>query len=153
MSRGVSILLRSMLLATCLMTQHAYSMHCMLASAPRLVFGQYDPHAGSLSAQTLLSIECTPAFDGEPLDLNVGLAGAPSAPLTLLNPATGETLAFGLYRDPAHVQPVDWHSLLSLQTNLRSTSTMSLPLYARIPAGQNVLVGEYQLSLTLLLDY
>lgn len=138
---------------TCMVAQNTSAMNCMPTSSLRLAFGQYDPQAGSVKAQTILLIECTPAYAGEPLDLTVSFAEPLSMPLMLQNAATGEKLPFGLYRDTAHTQPVDWQSLLSVQTPLRSPVTISIPLYAQIPAAQDVSVGSYQLSLPLLLRY
>lgn len=132
----------------------AQAMTCRLAGTPQLVFGQYDPQSGgTLDVQTTLAIDCTPAFTGEELSLRVSLAGAPSATLEMQHQATGEPLAFGLYLDPARSRPLDWQSLFSLQATLAAPMTLTFPLFGRIPAAQNVAVGDYRLSLTLLLEY
>lgn len=143
-----------LLLCASLWQSNAQAMSCRLVGTPQLVFGQYDPQSGgTLDVQTTVAIECTPAFAGEAVDLILSLVAPPSAALAMQHEASGEPLAFGLYYDPARSRPVNWQNLFSMEATLTGPMTLTFPLYGRIPAAQNVTVGDYRLPLTVLLNY
>lgn len=132
----------------------ALGMSCMTVVAPRLVFGEYDPKRPQAhDVQGSLSIQCTPMAPGEVLDLKASLAGVSGQALYARNALTGERLLVGLYRDPARVLPADAQALFAFRAPLAVTTTIVMPLYGRIPAGQDVAVGSYQADLTILLEF
>lgn len=154
LARPVRYSLLALILAAVLGVPDASAMSCGLAGSPRLVFGAYDPLVGgAVDVQANLTVECTPTFPGEALDITVRLADPLSFPLAMQHAGSGESLVFGLFRDPAHIQPLDGQNLLSLQTTLRAPISLSIPLFGRIPAGLDAAVGDYRLGLTILLDY
>ncbi len=138
----------------CSLCAPAAGMNCMTVVAPRLVFGEYDPKwPQPHDVQGSVSIQCTPTVPGEVLDLKASLAGIPDQALYARNLLTGERLRIGLYRDPARAQPVSPQQLFEIRAPLVVTTTIVVPLYGRIPAGQDVAVGSYQANLNLLLEF
>ncbi len=141
-------------LPCCIVGAPAAGMSCTTVVAPRLVFGEYDPKQPQPhDIQGSLSIQCTPMAPGEVLDLKVRVVGAAGQVLHAQDLLTGERLRFGLYRDPARAQPVDAHELFAFRVPLVVTTTIVVPLYGRIPAGQDVAVGSYRADLSLLLEF
>jgi spore coat protein U-like protein len=130
------------------------AMVCVGEGAPQFVFGEYDPHSHDPhDVQTILSIHCTPDFSGEALNLMIRLANVTTGPLFMRNLNTGEWLQFAVFKDPARSQPIDALNALSLNFPLTMPTTLSIPVYGRIPARQNVSVGSYQLPLAVSLSY
>ncbi len=103
--------------------------------------------------QGSLSIQCTPASPGEVVDVKGSLVGVSDTQLYVRNPQTGDRLRVGLYRDSARSQPINPQELLWFRFPLVVTTTLTLPLYGRIPAGQDVSAGSYQADFTLLIDF
>ncbi len=135
-----------------LVSSPVQAMSCGIASAPQLSFGHYDPLSPiPLDIQTSFSIQCTPAFPGEALNLGISLVGSPEA-WTARNSQTGDTLRFSLYRDPARALPLH-DDTLQLASVLAGTTTLTIPLYGRIPARQSVSVGNYQMMITVRMSY
>ncbi len=154
MSRSASRMIKTLALIALGAAADAGAMSCVVESAPQFVFGQYDPQSAiALDIQTSFAVQCTPAFRGEQLNLQIGFSGLAAGQLSMRNPASGEVLSFAMYRDPARAQPIDAQSVLSFHTPLLTTTTLSLPVYGRIPARQNVSVGHYQLGVTVLLSF
>ncbi len=132
----------------------ATAMLCYGESVPQFVFGQYDPHHHEPhDVQTVFSIRCTPAYRGEALNLMIRLTNASNGPLRMRNLDTGEWLQFSVYKDPARSQPIDALNGLSLNFPLMAPITLSIPVYGRIPARQNVSVGSYHLPVSVTLSY
>ncbi len=131
-----------------------HGMTCAAESASRLVFGQYDPRAPvPLDVQGSLSVHCTPNTPGEVLNLAVRLAGGGNEQAYLRNVQSGERLFIALYRDSARAIGLDPRNLFEMRVPLAAPITFTLPLYGRIPAYQNVSVGNYQAAFTVLIDY
>jgi spore coat protein U-like protein len=66
---------------------------------------------------------------------------------------TGEWLQFSVYKDPARSQPIDALNGLSLNFPLMAPTTLSIPVYGRIPARQDVAVGSYHWPVSITLSY
>lgn len=138
--------------AMILVSSSVRAMSCAITNAPQLSFGHYDPLSPiPLDVQTSFSIQCTPAFPGEALDLGLSFAGPPET-WAARNSQTGETLRFSLYKDPARALPLH-DDTLQLASVLASTTTLTIPLYGRVPARQSVSVGQYQLVVTVRMNY
>ena len=132
----------------------ATAMICVGEGAPQFVFGQYDPQLQEPhDVQTVFSIHCTPAYSGEALNLMIRLSDVSSGPLRMRNLETGEWLQFAVYKDPARSQPIDALNGLSMNFPLMMPTTVSIPVYGRIPARQNVSVGSYHLPVNITLSY
>ncbi len=132
----------------------AGAMNCVLASAPQLAFGRYEPWSASpQDIQGTVSIECTPARTGEVMDVRVKLVPISSGRMAMRNQETGELLQFRLYRDPARATPVFDDLIFELRAPLAVRTTIPITLYGRIPPGQNAAVGNYRARFTVLLDY
>jgi spore coat protein U-like protein len=132
----------------------ATAMLCYGESVPQFVFGQYDPHHDEPhDVQTVFSIRCTPAYRGEALNLMIRLTNASNGPLRMRNLDTGEWLQFSVYKDPARSQPIDALNGLSLNFPLMAPTTLSIPVYGRIPARQDVSVGSYHWPVSITLSY
>ena len=132
----------------------ATAMFCYGESVPQFVFGQYDPHHHEPhDVQTVFSIRCTPAYRGEALNLMIRLTNASNGPLRMRNLDTGEWLQFSVYKDPARSQPIDALNGLSLNFPLMAPTTLSIPVYGRIPPRQDVSVGSYHWPVSITLSY
>ncbi|MBM3365911.1 MAG: spore coat protein U domain-containing protein [Betaproteobacteria bacterium] len=130
------------------------AMMCMGESAPILVFGAYDPHTREHhDIQTVFQIHCIPAYRGEALNLRVHLSGIDPGLLKMRHVETGESLNFSVYRDPARSQPIDALNDIQMSMPLIVPMTLSIPVYGRIPARQNVSVGSYYLPVSVVLTY
>lgn len=142
------------MLASLWLPEDAEAMSCAIESTPLFAFGQYDPQSHyPHDIQTSFAIQCTPAFRGERLNLSISFSGLASGELKIRNPANGDLVRFSMYKDPARSQPLDAQSILSFSTLLLTTTTLSLPVYGRIPARQNVSVGNYQLNVGVILNF
>jgi spore coat protein U-like protein len=136
------------------LSSSAAAMTCMGEGAPQFVFGQYDPHLHEPhDVQTVFSIHCIPAYSGEALNLIIRLTDVSNGPMRMRNLETGEWLQFAVYKDPARSQPIDALNGLSLNFPLMVPTTLSIPVYGRIPARQNVSVGSYHLPLNVMLSF
>ena len=132
----------------------ASAMRCIGESAPLFVFGAYDPQTlEHHDVQTIFNIHCAPDFRGEPLNLMIRLNGVGSGPLQMRNRDTGERLQFAAYRDPARSQPIDGLSSINFNFPLMAPTIISIPVYGRIPARQNVAVGSYYLPVSVVMTY
>lgn len=136
------------------MSANACAMSCVVESAPQFNFGQYDPlSATPLDVHTTFLVQCTPAFRGELLNLQVSFAGITAGQLNMRNAATGDILNFGIYRDPSRIQALDAQSVVTFISPLLATTTIALPVYGRVPARQPIAVGNYQLNVTVILRF
>lgn len=129
------------------------AMGCAVANAPQFNFGAYDPLSPlPLDVQTSLVVQCTPAFPGETLRMQVSFAGI-NAPMQMLNPQSGDLMRFGLYSDPARSLPIDSQQVISFSASLWTATTLAFPVYGRVPAGQPISVGNYQMNISVILNY
>jgi len=71
----------------------------------------------------------------------------------MINPANGDILAFTLFRDRGHKIPLDTRSPIQIVEVLEGKKLLSLPLFGRIHAHQNISRGSYQANLDLLISY
>ncbi len=135
------------------MAGQAQGMNCQIVSSPQFTFGHYDPLSPmALDVQASFLVQCTPAFPGEVLNLQVRLAGTPQ-PLQMQNLQTGEWLKFSIYADPARTRLIDNQQTLVLRFPLVTSTLLSLPVYGRVPARQPVSVGSYQMNISVILTY
>lgn len=147
LGRGMSVVMLAFSLP-------ATAMMCMGESALQFTFGEYDPQLHEPhDVQAVFSIYCIPAYRGEALNLMIRLNNLGHDPLRLRNLTTGESLQFAVYKDSARSQPIDALNGLSLNFPLMVPTTLSIPVYGRIPARQNVSVGSYHLPVSVTLSY
>jgi len=132
----------------------AQSMVCIPLGPPSLPFSHYNPLSSlPLDVQTSLAIECIPGVPGETLNLKVSLRGTGSGQLHLLHRGSGERLQLALYKEAARMTLIDDQTIFHFSDKPLRPSIYWLSLYGRIPSGQNVSVGSYQLPMTYLLEY
>ena len=137
-----------------LISDTACAMSCVVESSPQFNFGKYEPLSTTpLDVQASFLVQCTPAFRCEPLNLQVSFAGVVAGQLKMRNTLTGDTLNFGIYRDPSRIQAIDAQSVVTFSSPLLTTTTIALPVYGRVPARQNIAVGNYQLGVTVILKF
>jgi spore coat protein U-like protein len=120
-------------------------------SGINLVFGSYDPFRLAPTDSTgNIAVTCSGEAGmkvGYGISLNAGNAGS-FAPRQMRLTGSNATLGYNLYLDPARSQiwgdgnagtfpKVDGYALTGL------SSTRNYPVYGRIPARQNVLIGPY----------
>lgn len=147
----------SMVLLCALITP-ARAMYCTPLGSGGLVIGSYQPlQATAIDAQTSFAIECFPASPGEPLRLTVRLLNVGSGVLQLPNLQAGSPgagpLRVQLYRDAARTLPLDEQATISFSDSPVIPTRYSVSLYARVPPRQDVGVGQYQLPLTVIIEY
>ncbi len=135
----------------------ARAMYCTPLGSGGLIIGDYQPlQSTAIDAQTSFAIECFPASPGEPLQLTVRLLNAGRGLLQLPNtqsPLSAGTLRVQLYRDAARTLPLDEQTTISFSDRPVIPTRYSVSLYARVPARQDVGVGQYQLPLTVIIEY
>lgn len=135
-------------------TPNARAMLCFSESAPSFTFGAYEPqNFEHHDVQTIFTVYCVPAYRGESLNVAIRLNSSSTNPLQMQNQTTGERLQFAMYSDPARSQPIDAVNSINLNFTLMAPTVLSIPVYGRIPAGQNVAVGNYHLPLSVIITY
>lgn len=138
--------------AMLLCSSSVHAMSCSMTSTPQLSFGHYDPLSPiPLDIQGSLSIHCTPAFPGESLNLGISFVDL-AENFIARNLQSGDTLRFNLYKDPARALPLG-DETLQLASVLAGATTLTIPLYGRVPARQSVAVGQYQSLVTVKMNY
>jgi spore coat protein U-like protein len=116
---------------------------CAVAASD-LDFGAYN--AGSalpVLGQSSLQLQCTPGLVAE-LTLDSGAApGADTNRRQMLRVASGDRLDYGLYQDAA--RSVHWGDTPGVDTvEVPTTGALqAVPVYGRIPPGQNPQAGVY----------
>ena len=157
-SRGMLSWRSLAIAAQLLVCTQAGAMVCTPLGSAGLVIGKYQPlDAVPIDAQTTLAIECFPSVPGEALRLNVRLINAGNGSLQLPNVSVGTQgaglLRVLLYRDAARTIPLDDQATITFSEQPLIPTRYLISLYARVPAGQDIGVGQYQLPLTVLIDY
>ncbi|WPB59316.1 spore coat U domain-containing protein [Xylophilus sp. GOD-11R] len=121
---------------------------CTVSTAG-LAFGSYDPFAAAaLDSTGDISIECA-AVTAFTVRLASGSGGAHQR---RLGGPGQQALAYNLYVDAARTTA--WgDGSAGTATAGGSGTAVHLPVYARVPAGQNVEAGSYMDSVTILVEY
>ena len=121
--------------------------------AGALAFGSYDPmganKTANLDGQGSMGVQCT-ASTVYTLELNFGshAAGSPRQMAIGAN-----RLSYDLYTNASRTTVWSTYPAAVRQSNASSTAPVSIPVYGRIPAGQNVSGGAYQDLVTATLTY
>ena len=117
---------------------------CTISSAPPVVFGVYNALlSNALDAQTSVTFTCTGSGSATlQVQLRAGLSGTvQSRAMTSAN----SILRYGLYQDTGRTQP--WGDgtggTSAVFTQVNANSSVTLPIYARVPAQQNAMPGFY----------
>jgi len=135
-----------LILATTVMADAAQAAQGAVCSVsmPGISFGIYDT-VNAVSIVQNLTLTCTgPGADQGPVSFSVG--SGTYAVRTLSSATTADLLQYNLYADAAHTQVLgDGTSGSILQTFkiLGNATSVSLPIYAYLPGGQNVAPGIY----------
>lgn len=137
---------------------------CRLVSGGSLGFGAYDFFSPAPN-DSLANVTVTCARDGGPqhttllMRVDQGINGTSVSARRLLHTGgSGDTLAYGLYRDVGRTNV--WGATDNVNT---MTATLSIPnrrtafatfvIYGRIPAGQDVSAGNYRDTVGVTLIY
>lgn len=132
------------------------SMNCIALEKPQFVFGFYEPlSVNPHDIETQFLLYCQPAAKREMLTLRIGLqAGRGSAGIrSLQGMQYGDNLQYAIYRDPARSLILNDEASINVNESLMADKLMSIPLYGRIFARQNISTDNYQASLLVTLDY
>ena len=127
---------------------------CSISAPSTLAFGVYDPVVDNLStdldADTTVSVACTKNSSGVWVGLDLG-ANASGSTRRMAN--GGERLAYELYSDAARTTV--WGNVLATGVSYTPTSKdpVSISVYGRVPAGQDVGVGSYSDSVTATINF
>jgi spore coat protein U-like protein len=128
---------------------------CSLATTP-LTFGTYDPvgsnASADLRASTNVTVVCSP---GATPTISVGSGIiTPGMGTTRAMSSGSDKLSYQIYKDSGLTQV--WtdsgSGVLSLGT-VQSALPQTVPVYGRIPAGQNVSVGSYSDTVTVTINF
>lgn len=132
----IGVTLLTLLLALSGSAAHAA---CTLAAPPNMVIGSYTG-AQTDSGSTNLTVNCTAGSANYSIGLSAGSSGNTAA-RTLKSGTIA--LAYGLFRDAA--RSLNWGNVSGTDTysGNGATSTVSIPIYPRILAGQRVAPGTY----------
>ena len=131
------------------MASGAVSASCSLA-ATSLGFGVYDPSATGNSSGDL-SINCTMG-----ISYKVGLGPGANATATSrrMGGPNGSFLIYQLFSESSHaVAWGDGTNFGATVDRIGSGSNQTVPVYGRIPSGQNVHPGSYSDTVTVTVDY
>lgn len=154
-----------LLLVLCLAPMAApAAIVCRLVSGGSLGFGPYDFFSAAPN-DSLANVTVNCSRDGGPqnntllMRVDQGLNGASVNARRLLHTGgTGDTLAYGLYRDVGRTSV--WGSTdnvdtlsVSLSIPNKSTAFATFIIYGRIPAGQDVSAGTYRDTVGVTLIY
>lgn len=123
-------------------------------SVPNISFGSYDT-VNATSVVQNVTLTCPQgSFKGV---VSYSIGSGSYASRTLFSGATGDSLQYNLYGDAAHTQVLgDGSSGTMFQSfkTLGNSPSTSLPIYAQLPAGQNVAPGIYtSASITVTVTY
>jgi spore coat protein U-like protein len=115
---------------------------CVVNSAS-LDFGAYDPivanAATPLDATGTISIQCL-KNSNYTVEIGAGLNGT-AGPLRNMKEAGGTLLNYELYTDSTRA--TIWNATNTVGGTAADSSPISLIVYGRIPAGQNVVAASY----------
>lgn len=121
------------------------SLRCTIATAP-INFGTYDPYGNNalnpLDAVGGVSLNCSA---GSNVDVRLGQGSFPAPGSTNANPrrrlgSGADRLDYNLYEDAAYTTVWD-----NVAKGLKGGKTFPvvIPVYGRVPEGQNVPIGTY----------
>ena len=128
---------------------------CNLATTP-LAFGTYDPvgsnASADLRASTHLTVVCS---SGATPTIGIGFGNnTPGIGTTRAMSSGSDKLSYEIYKDSGLTQV--WtdsgSGIFSLGT-IPSVLPQTVPVYGRIPAGQNVSLGSYSDTLTVTVNF
>ena len=134
--------------------------NCQLTTTP-LNFGNYDPIVVNASSvldgtnNTAIAITCT---DGTAFTYGVAQGQNPASGSTALNPlrqmANGAArLRYDLYRNSGRTQIWGDIGTANVRSGVGDGNESFFGLYGRIPAGQNVPVGNYSDTVTVTVSF
>jgi spore coat protein U-like protein len=126
-------------------------------STSSIAFGTYDVFSAAPTDTTgSVTFNCTGVGQGS---ISISLSKGSSLtfdPRTMTGPTPADTLSYNLYRDAAHstiwgdnTGTTSWYTTSSVQNNTSVTVT----IYGRIPAGQDVRTGSYSDAVTATINY
>jgi spore coat protein U-like protein len=137
---------------------------CRILSGGTLAFGPYDSLATAPN-DTQIDVTVTCDRDGGPrnitltLEADQGLNGGSVNTRRLAHTGgTRDTLNYGLYSDPARSNVLGMSDGINtlrvpLAIENKSSATARLTIFGRIPAGQDVTVGNYSDAVQITLIY
>jgi spore coat protein U-like protein len=127
---------------------------CTISAAP-LAFLAYDPLVDNatvdLDGSSNLTVACTKGSVGVWVGLNTGVNAAGSTRRMVLS---GEFLTYELYSDAGRTTV--WGNTLATgrtYTPVTSKTAVSIPVYGRVPSGQDVSVGAYNDTITATINF
>jgi spore coat protein U-like protein len=131
----------------------ADAANCSVSTTP-VLFGTYDVFTpAALDSVGSIVLDCNGARDVV-VSIDQGRAGTFTPRKLYLN--TTEWLGYNLYRDPARAMVWgDGTSGTSFYYNPRlpNNEPVSLPIFGRIPAGQDVRAGTYSDNLSVTINF
>jgi spore coat protein U-like protein len=137
---------------------------CRILSGGTLAFGPYDSLATAPS-DTQIDVTVTCERDGGPRNVTLTLhadqglhGGSVNARRLAHAGATRDALNYGLYSDPARSNVLGMSDgintlRVSLAIENKSSASARLTIFGRIPAGQDVTVGNYTDAVQITLLY
>lgn len=137
---------------------------CSIASTQSVAFGSYDPLLASpVLSQGTITIECSAGLLGligsENFDISLGTGGAGSYSPRAMSEVGGDVLTYNLYRDTARTEVWGDGTSGTFIVNdtiggLLTIGTIAedYPVYARLPAMQDVTAATYTDVITVTLD-
>lgn len=129
--------------------------NCTITSAAAIAFGNYDPTSGAtLPGSGSVAARCTKGtVITVALDQGLSAAGGSTcaAPARQMSAGGVDRLAYGLYSDAANT--VTWGCAAGTNTvtapaSVSAGTPITLPVYALIPASQDVTPGSYADTVT-----
>lgn len=156
--RSLSCLLA--LAAMALPLRHTLAQSCTVTGEP-VNFGPYNPISASpLTATGRVTVSCQAPVLGLLVPFNVALSQGTSGSFNRSMSGTSTRLHYQLYTNATYSTPwgdgtsgtstVAGSVLVSL---LNLPGTAALPVYGRVPGGQNVRVGVYTDIITIIVNY
>ena len=137
---------------------------CSVVGAQNIAFGNYDPGLpSSLDSEGLITVECSAGLLGligsETFEISLDAGGAGTYNPRAMAETGGDTLSYNLYRDSARTEIWgDGTSGTVTKTDTIGglitigTQSEDYPVYARLPAMQDVTASSYTDTITVTLD-
>ena len=146
----------SLLLAAALPTP-AFAISCSFVSVSGASFGAYDVFSvGALDTTGSITIVCTSVVPTDNITLDLSQGGASSFSPRVLSRAGGGSLDYNLYTDAARTTVFGDGSSGTGHygpANPPDNSNVTITVYARVPAQQDVVAGTYSDTIVATINY
>jgi spore coat protein U-like protein len=133
------------------------SGNCSFLGVSGVAFGSYDVSVTSPADSTgSINLQCNPATAGEIVAVTLSAGNSGTFAVRQMLSGTSQ-LGYNLYLDPARAtvwgDGTGGSSVLNVALSASGWTTITQPIYGRIPAGQDVASGTYLDTITVTMNW